>query len=153
MVDPTSPPGAPENPPGERRLAHPPSDRYARATSPLATGAATASPERRLALAVIAALAGAVAITLLGGVLTVTAGLIVVAAATGWAIGAAYPGRVRTAIALAVGAVAVGQLGLWAYARSEGGVLGPLDLLWQVYGGLVPLEFLVAAALAWIATR
>ena len=44
-------------------------------------------------------------------------------------------------------------IGLWAYAQSEGGVLGPLDLLWQVYGGLVPFEFAVAAVLAWIGAR
>ena len=82
-----------------------------------------------------------------------TAGLVVVAAATGWATGAVLPGRSRTAVALALAGVAVGQLGLWAYAQSQGGVLGPLDLLWQVYGGLVPLEFVVAAILAWIAAR
>jgi hypothetical protein len=100
-----------------------------------------------------AALAGALAITVLGGVATVTAGLVVVAGATGWVVGALLPGRVRAAVVLALAAVALGQLGLWAYALSEGGVLGPLDLLWQVYGGLVPLEFLAAAILAWIGAR
>ncbi|MGZ8437646.1 MAG: hypothetical protein ACXWXR_03785, partial [Candidatus Limnocylindrales bacterium] len=98
-------------------------------------------------------LAGAAAISVLGGVVTVTAGLVVVAAATGWAVGAVLPGRPRTAVLLALLAVALGQLGLWAYALSQGGVLGPLDLLWQVYGGLVPLEFAASATLAWIGTR
>lgn len=100
-----------------------------------------------------AGLAGAAAITVLGGVVTMTAGLIVVAAATGWAVGAAMPGRTRAAVGLALVAVALGQLGLWSYARSEGGVLGPIDLLWQVYGGLVPLEFLAAAIFAWNGAR
>lgn len=140
----------PANPPGERRLAHPPSDRYVK---PAADDVRPAKPGRSLAFGAIAALAGAATITVLGGVLTVTAGLVVIAAATGWAVGAVLPGRFRAAVALAVAAVALGQLGLWAYAQSEGGVLGPLDLLWQVYGGLVPLEFVAAAVLAWIGAR
>jgi hypothetical protein len=147
MVDPV-------NPPGERRLSHPPSDRYRSAASDLAPAPApVASPVRGLAFGVAAALAGAMAITVLGGILTVTAGLVVIAAATGWTVGIVMPGRRRTAVALALLAVALGQLGLWAYAQSEGGVLGLVDLLWQVYGGLVPLEFAAAAVSAWIATR
>lgn len=147
MADPT-------NPPGERRLSHPPSDRYRNGAAHLGLDSTPAAPKRRgLAFGAIAGLAGAAAIIVLGGLLTVTAGLVVVAAATGWIVGAALPGRIRTAVALALAAVALGQLGLWAYALSEGGVLGPLDLLWQVYGGLVPLEFLAAAILAWIGSR
>lgn len=147
MADPT-------NPPGERRLQHPPSDRYTKTVAdPTPAPAVTPSPGRGLAFGVIGGLAGAAAITVLGGVVTVTAGLIVVAAATGWAVGAVLPGQPRTAVLLALLAVALGQLGLWAYALSQGGVLGPLDLLWQVYGGLVPLEFAAAATLAWIGTR
>jgi hypothetical protein len=147
MADPT-------NPPGERRLAHPPSDRYRNPLTELAPDSAAAgSPGRGLGFGLIAGLGGAAVITVLGGVMTVTAGLIVVAGATGWAVGAVLPGRARTAVLLALLAVALGQLGLWAYALSEGGVLGPLDLLWQVYGGLVPLEFVAAAILAWVGTR
>ena len=96
-------------------------------------------------------------------ILTFTAGLIVVAAATGWGVGAGLrfgagarlrPGR-RTAVALviAVGSVALGQLGLWQYGRSEGGVLAPLDYLAEVYGPLVPLQFLAAALVAWLSAR
>ena len=145
----------PANPPGERRLSHPPSDRYATAAPAGAPGSVPemTAPGRHPAFAVIAALAGAAAMTVLGGVLTVTAGLVVVAAATGWLVGTLLPGRVRAAVLAALAAIALGQLGLWLYAQSEGGVLGPLDLLWQVYGGLVPLEFLGAVVLAWIAAR
>lgn len=143
----------PANAPGERRLSHPPSDRYANTAAPPASGPIPSTTGRHIAVGGIAALAGAAAITALGGVMTITAGLVVVAAATGWAVGALLPGRVRAAIGLALVSVAVGQLGLWAYAQSEGGVLGPLDLLWQVYGGLVPLEFLAAAVFAWIGSR
>lgn len=146
----------PSNPPGERRLPHPPSDRYRRESDALVPKpgiASSAARVRGLGPGAVAGLLGAVAITALGGALTMTAGLIVVAAATGWVVGAVLPRRTRTAVLLALAAVALGQLGLWAYARSEGGVLGPLDLLWQVYGGLVPLEFLAAAILAWVAAR
>ena len=57
------------------------------------------------------------------------------------------------ALALALGAVALGQLGLWQYGRSEGGVLGPLDYLGQVYGPLVLVEFAAAGVIAWLAAR
>jgi len=144
----------PRNLPGERRLAHPPSDRYRVADADLAPEPnPAASPGRALALGAIAGIAGAAAIATLGGVLTVTAGLIVVAAATGGTVGMSLSGRVRTALTLALVAIALGQIGLWAYARSQGGVLAPLDFLWQVYGGLVPLEFVSAAIAAWIAAR
>ena len=45
-----------------------------------------ASPGRSTAFGAIAGVAGSAAITVLGSVLTVTAGLLVVAAATGWAV-------------------------------------------------------------------
>lgn len=172
MADPTdSPSGAgggstPATPPdpGERRLAHPPSDRYRTAKTDLRPGLdQAASPGRSVAFGAVAGIAGAAAIAILGGVLTVTAGLLVVAAATGWAVamglriegGAPHTGsgRVRTALTLTLVAIALGQVGLWVYGRSEGGVLAPLDFLWQVYGGLVPLEFGAAAITAWIAAR
>jgi hypothetical protein len=114
-------------------------------------------------LGAIAGIAGAAATTILSGVLTVTAGLLVVAAATGWAVGMGVGlgagahltrgSRVRAATALALAAIALAQLLLWVYARSEGGVLAPLDYLWEVYGGLVPLEFVAASIAAWIAAR
>jgi hypothetical protein len=143
----------PANPPGERRLSHPPSDRYAPPAALAPDARSVDSGVRGPAFGATAAVAGAAAIAVLGGVLTVTAGLAVVAAATGWAVGTLLPGRPRAAVALAVAAVALGQAGLWAFALSQGGVLGPLELLWQVYGGLVPLEFAAAAFLAWVAAR
>lgn len=153
--------------PGERRLAHPPSDRYraaeARAEAARVAPDPNASIARGVALAVVAAILGAVAIVLLGGILAFTAGLVVVAAVTGWAIAAGLrfgagpnlrPGR-RAAIAvgLAIVAILAGQLGLWQYARIEGGVLGPLDYLAEVFGLLVPIEFVVAIAAAWLVAR
>jgi len=173
-TDPTTPgPGAgavPSDPaastPGERRLAHPPSDRY-RASEPVPDAAAPADPgtsvARGIVLAVVAAIGGAVVLVVLGGILAVTAGLVVISAATGWLIGTglrfgagdlvAPRRRIVIAVALAIAAVVLAQLGLWQYGLTEGGVLSLLDYLSEVYGQLVPLEIVIAAALAWLAAR
>jgi len=157
--------------PGERRLARPPSDRYRESEAALAAAAADsadavdpdASVARGVAVATAVAIAGAAAIVVLGGVLTLTELLVVVAGFTGGGVGIALRWgageqlarrrRVVIALALALGAVALGQLGLWQYGRSEGGVLGPLDYLGQVYGPLVLVEFAAAGVLAWLAAR
>lgn len=101
--------------------------------------------------------------TVLGGVLAVSAGLLVVAGATGWAVAVGLrtgagqrltaDRRVRLALALALLSVVLGQLGLWLYARTEGGVLGPLDYLAETFGLLVPLELLAAWIVAWATAR
>lgn len=109
------------------------------------------------------AVLGAIAMTVLGGILAVSAGLLVVTAVTGWAIAAGLrtgggskldaSSRARAALALATLGVAGGQLGLWLYARSEGGVLGPLDYLGETFGVLVPLEFAIAWVVSWASAR
>jgi hypothetical protein len=154
-------PGSPA--PGERRLDRPPSDRYRTVEPEPIEGDPNASPVRGAALGAAAAAIGAGAIVLLGGVLTVTSGLIVAAGAIGWVVGLGVrlgtgatldrSSRVRLAVGLAVLAVVAGQLGLWAYARSEGGVLGPVDYLAEVFGLLVPLELIVAWLVAWVTSR
>jgi hypothetical protein len=116
-----------------------------------------------VALAVAAAVVGAVAIVVLGGLLTLTAGLLVAAAAIGWGVALALRfgagdriaprRRVAVALAIAMASVLAGQLGLWQNARMEGGVLPLLDYLGEVFGPLVPLQFAVAAVTAWIAAR
>jgi hypothetical protein len=93
----------------------------------------------------------------------VTAGLIAVAALGGWAIAfavragaaGALTGRrlATTATVLAAIGVLGGQLGLWLFARYEGGVLGPVDYLAETFGLLVPLELAFAVAAAWLASR
>lgn len=124
---------------------------------------ASASLARGFAIAIVVAMVGALAIVLLGGVLTFTSGLVVVAAATAWGVGAglrfgagehlAGGRRVVIAIVIAVAAVVLGQLGLWQYARAEGGVLPLLDYLAEVFGLLVPLQVAVAVIVAWVAAR
>jgi hypothetical protein len=148
--------------PGERRLDRPPSDRY-RAAAEAAPEPASGSAPRALGAA-LAASAGWVALTvLLGGVLAVSAGLLVLAAAFGrliglagrWGAGDAVPRPTRVGIVLGcivVGFV-LGQLGLWAYARAEGGALAPLDYLAQTFGLVVPLQLLVAGVVGWWTAR
>lgn len=170
MTDEREPPIPDEPPtPGERRLARPPSDRYRAAEARAAAAAAVdegdsaASIARGVAVAVVVAIVGTVAIVLLGGVLLITEGLLIIAGFTGGGIGIALRWgaggelsrrqRVVLALALAVAAVALGQVGLWQYARMEGGVLPLVDFLGQVYGPLAPLQVATAAMLAWLAAR
>jgi hypothetical protein len=155
--------------PGERRLNRPPSERYREEEARAAAAAEeartdpSASVARGVALAVVVAAVGAGAIVVLGGILTMTAGLVVVAAAVGWGVGLALrfgagshlagSRRAMLAVAITLVAIVAAQLGLWQYATLEGGVLGPLDYLWEVFGVLVPIEFVVAGGLAWIVAR
>lgn len=111
----------------------------------------------------MAALVSAALIVLFGGVLAVSAGLLIVAALTGRAVGLgvvigagsslADTRRVALAIALATGAVVLGQVGLWLYAQTEGGVLSLIDYLGETFGILVPLQVALAAAVAWWSAR
>ncbi len=161
-----SPTPAPAPTPGERRLAHAPSDRY-RTSEPVTDDVATtdsgASVVRGVVLAVVAGIVGAIAIVLLGGVAAVSAGLVVVAAATGWAVGAALRfgagdllatrRRVVLAVVVALAAVILAQIGLWQYALREGGVLPLVEYLGEVFGPLVPIQAAVAVVVAWFAAR
>ncbi|HYH92057.1 MAG TPA: hypothetical protein VD763_02770 [Candidatus Saccharimonadales bacterium] len=168
----SSPPATAAPPePGERRLDRPPSDRY-RESTPTAPdgGAAAGSPDRRprsarraMAYAITATLLGALATIILGGVLAISAGLLVVAVVAGRAIGLGLivgddgsltsTRRTSIAIGLALASVVIGQLGLWWYASTEGGVLGPIDYLAQTFGILVPLQALLTTAVAWWTAR
>jgi hypothetical protein len=145
----------------ERRLERPPSDRY-RDGEPALKTANRGSARSGLVLSTIAALVGAAAIAVGGGLLTMTAGLLVVAAVVGWVVAvlvsigvdrpAGRASRTRrrwTATGIALAGVALGQLGLWLIARQEGGTLGLLDYLAEVFGVLVPLELALASGIAW----
>jgi hypothetical protein len=148
----------PSSPPGERRLGRAPSDRY----EPVADAPdSVLTASQAVAIGALIAVIGGLAITFGGGLLAITAGLVVVAVAIGWGVGtvlALGPGRRSTptalaAIAIAVGGVALGQLGLWLLARQEGGVLGVIDYLSETFGFLVPLQLLAAAGTAWWRSR
>ena len=147
----------PNDAPGERRLARPPSERYV--VREVDAEPAVADPRRALALAALLAIAGAAAITVAGGLLAITAGLLVIAGALGWAVavvlsrGSEATGRRWMAPTLAVFGVALGQVGLWLLARQEGGTLGLLDYLAETFGPLVPLQLGIAAVVAWWQAR
>jgi hypothetical protein len=146
-----------ETPPGERRLARPPSERYVAPAG--GSGPDGAGPRARTGLAVLLAGAGAVVITIAGGLLSITAGLLVIAGAIGWAIavilsrGTEVAGRPWLAPALASSGVALGQVGLWLVARQAGGTLDPIAYLGETFGVLVPLQLAIAAVVAWWQAR
>ena len=161
-------PARPAAVPGDRRLARAPSERYGAAPDREAAAAPeavdpAAAPARGIAFGVIAALLGAGVIVVLGGALAVSAGLLVAAAALGYAVALALlvgagdtlakRRRPWIAAALALLGAILGQVGLWLYARSEGGVLAPIDYLAEVFGAVVPLELLLAAGVAWWRAR
>lgn len=149
--------GRPGEAPGERRLARPPSERY---VAP-AEGSAPDGADARagVGLASLVAGAGAVVITIAGGLLSITAGLLVIAGALGWAIGVVLSrgtevaGPRWLAPGLAALGVALGQVGLWLVARQEGGTLDPIAYLGEAFGVLVPLQLAIAAVVAWWQAR
>jgi hypothetical protein len=99
-----------------------------------------------------------------GGVLASTFGLLLIGGITGTVVGllvarAAVPDNgsaptprrtvIRVAIGVALVAVVLGDVGLWLFALTEGGVLGPVDYLWTTFGPFVPGIALVAVLTAW----
>ncbi len=107
--------------------------------------------------AVGVAIATGVLLVIVGGLLASTTGLLFVAGVGGALTGLVLAGSSRPkarlrwqAVALAIGAVLLGAVGTWLFARSEGGALGMLDFLWATTGLLVPAEGVVAGlAAAW----
>jgi hypothetical protein len=161
---------APSSTPGEqRRLARPPSERYREAEAKAAadaaarSGSSSASMARGLAVALVVVLVGALVLVVLGGIATVTSGLIVVAGAIGFGVAVALQlgargrlssrRRIVLAVGLTAGSIALGQLGIWQYGRAEGGVLPLIDYLAEVFGPLVVVEFVVGAVVAWAVAR
>jgi hypothetical protein len=105
-----------------------------------------------------------VILAIVGAILASTTGLLVVAGATGAAVGlvlsrAAVPvgdaapvPRRRVAwlaVGLSLAAVAVAAVITWVYARAEGGTLGFIDYQLATFGPFVPAEALIAAVTAW----
>ncbi len=116
-----------------------------------------------MAIGALVAVAGAAVLVVFGGVLSLSAGLLVVAGAIGWAIGrtvavnagpaSAPTTRSIVAVALALDSVVLGQLGLWLHSLGQGGALGLVDYLAEARGLLVPIEIGLAMATAWWMAR
>ena len=142
----------PANVPGDRRprLDRPPGDRYVAPPS-----AASAAPGRLdpILVPLGLVLGGALAFTVLGGLLTVTAGLVIPAAFLGWLSGRLVSPPARaTVVGLAV--VVAGFLGIWLFGRIEGGVLDPIEYLLEVEGPvLIAVSLLAGGGLAAAASR
>jgi hypothetical protein len=135
--------------PGERRppLDRAPGERYPSPTEE----AAGPGIDPWIPIAVV--LGGIVVYTVLGAILTVTAGLLVVAVFLGWLIGRLVSPPARAA-AVALAAVALGLLGIWLFGRIEGGVLDPIAYLDEVQGWpLVAAQLLGGAGMAAAASR
>jgi hypothetical protein len=151
---------------GRRRLEQAPGDRYGTNAASAGEGDAaeeTSGPIRGIVLASVVGTIGAGAAVALFAIASVSAGLLVVSAVTGLFVaeglraggGTHMAPRLRRGVALAtaVESVALAQLGIWLYARSEGGALGLIDYLAQTFGPLVPLQFAIAALVAWWSAR
>lgn len=93
-------------------------------------------------------LVGAAVIAFLGGPLSVTLGLIGVAVVIGWVIGTIARPSLGLAVAVAVGSVALGLVGIWLFARLEGGVLSLPEYFAQVQGPLVIVDLAIAGLIA-----
>jgi hypothetical protein len=76
-----------------------------------------------------------------------------VSVVVGIVLGSTLRPRTAVAVGLAVGSVVVGLLGVWLFSRVEGGVLDPLAYLADVEGPLAPLQLILAAASATVASR
>lgn len=127
------------------------------------TAPARQGPIRGILLAAVAGALGSAASIALFAVASVSAGLLVVAALTALLVsealragaGGTLTPRLRRVLSLstAIESVVVAQIGIWLYARSEGGALGLIDYLTQTFGPLVPLQFAIAALVAWWSAR
>ena len=96
---------------------------------------------------------GVVGFLILGGMLAVTAGLIVLAVVLGWIVGLLVSPPARAAL-VALAAVVVGFVAIWAFGRVEGGVLDPITYLLEVEGPIVVgLSLIGAGGLAAAASR
>ena len=141
------------NEPGEPRprLDRAPGERYRPAEPETSAAGVTALDAALIPVAIV--LGTAIAFTVAGGVLTVTAGLIVLAAFAGWLVGRFVSPPPRAAVVGLV-AVVLGFLGIWLYGRMEGGVLWPIDYLLEVDGPVVvALSLLVGGGMAAAASR
>jgi len=123
-------------------------------------GRASGGAGTAVLLGLVAAGMGAAVHVAIAVLLLATGGLLVVAATLGFVVGAVVRygagSRVGTGarrglgMGLAMAAVAVALAANWALS---GAYLGPIDFLGQVYGLLVPLQVVAAAAGALAGTR
>ncbi len=147
-----------------RPLDRAPGERYG--TVAADTTGAGQGPGAAQAIAAVAltTVAGAALYAVLGS-FDLGVGMLVVAAFMGWAVSLAVvwarvpgPGRrpwlrAAGAAVLAAGSVVGGLVALWAWALTEGGVLGPIAYADARFGILALVQVVVAAVVAAIRAR
>jgi hypothetical protein len=121
------------------------------------------SPTRAVGLGSLTAVLLGGILAVLGGPVSLSAGLAVVAFFMGRLVGSmvrlgagptlSSPARVSLAIVLSLVGIAIGQIGIWLFARGEGGALDLGTYLFDTFGPLVPLEFMIATLTAWWTAR
>jgi hypothetical protein len=95
----------------------------------------------------------AVGFVILGGILGVTAALVIPSAFLGWLTGRLVSPPSRAAV-VGLAAIAIGLLGIWLFGRYEGGVMDPIAYLAEVEGPIVVvLSLLAGGGLAAAASR
>jgi hypothetical protein len=131
-------------------LERPPSERY---QPPASSADADARRLDAILVPLALVLGGAIGFVVLGGILTVTAGLVILAAFLGWLTGRLVGPPARAAV-VGLAVVVAGLLGIWLFGRLEGGVLDPIAYLDEVEGPLVViLSLLAGGGLAAAASR
>jgi len=109
----------------------------------------------------VVAVIGALALTIILGLLLGTTGTFVVSLLAGGAIGLLVSGATagatpalsrgratRVAIGLAIGMVVLAGIATWLLARAEGGVMDPISYLWTTFGLGIPAQAVVAVLAA-----
>src|SRR5262249_27684465 len=133
-----------DRPPASRQLDRPPSDRYAPPpTTEAAPSGPTGSIARSAAFAATAAVIAMIVYVVFAGPLAFSAGLVIIAIFAGRVIGqTAKVGagtaltsdqRVVIALVVTIAWFVVTQIAVWLFARSEGGVLAPVDYLLETF--------------------
>ena len=137
--------------PGERRpeLDRAPGDRYVAAAPPTSTS----DPLAPFLWPTAVMLGTIIAFVVIGGLLTATAGLVIVAAFAGWLLGKLVGPPWRAGL-LGLVTIVLGFAGIWLFGRLEGGVLDPVTYLLEVEGPFVlGLSLLAGGGLAAAASR
>ena len=165
-----APEAEPRSPSGPR-LERPPSDRYrlrrpsvpaADATIPAEEGGP--SPARGVLFGMVGAAIGAALLFVLGALFAFSAGLLIVAVFAGRAVGLlvrggagdalSSPARVSVAVLVVLGGITLAEAAIWGWAiAAQGARLGPADYLLDVFGPVLPLEYIIATLAAWWSAR
>ena len=159
--------GDPGDDPPRRLLERAPGERLAGADPAGGTpggGSSEGSPGRAIIMGIAGGAIGVAIFLILAIGFSFSAGLLIVAIFTGRFIGLfvragggetlSSAGRVLAAIIIFLAALVVAMVATWLWSRGEGGDLGLVDYLDQVYGTpLIALEFMLGTLVTWWSAR